>query len=160
MPGVIVNMIVDLAGVDFATPDEPILLAAAGVDLINRQGVSPDDFDWIKSTFGGKWPDEAAVSWNWLAHLPVGTAGFAAYGQRTFKWWWLENWWDRPEVGIFGPMGVHRDLRGMHMGAVLARRALASMQAIGYTQALIPGAGPIEFYERHCGARVVERLTR
>jgi acetyltransferase (GNAT) family protein len=157
---VIVNMIVDLQGVSFETPDEPINLAAAGVNLVNREGASPDDYDWIRKTFGGKWPDESAASWNWFARGSLGTTGFSAYGQHSIRWWWLEQWWDRKDVGIFGPMGVHPSLRGMHVGVALARRALGSLQAMGYAYALIPSAGPTEFYERYCGAKIVERLKR
>jgi hypothetical protein len=157
---VIINMIVDLTGARFDTQDESALLAAAGLDLIQREGVSAEQRDWIRKTFRGRWYEEAAASWNWFATASSGPQGFAAYGQRSFQWWWLEKWWDRPDVGIFGPMGVARGFRGKHIGVVLARRALASLQAQGYAQALIPAAGPIEFYERYCGARVVERLKR
>jgi hypothetical protein len=156
----IVNMIVDLAGQTFVTLEEPSLLAAAGVDLLNREGATPDEVNWIRKTFRGRWHDEAVASWNWFATAKSGTAGFAAYGQRTFRWWWLEKWWDRPDIGIFGPMGVSKKFRGMHVGVVLARRALASLQAMGYAQAIIPAVGPIKFYERYCGARVIERLRR
>ena len=160
-PGdVIVNMLVDLAGATFDTPGEATLLAAAGVNLINREGAAEGDLDWIKRRFSNNWADEAAAGWNWFARATLDTGGFAAYGQRSIRYWWLDHWWDRAEVGIFGPMGVDPSLRGMRVGVVLARRALASLQAMGFAQALIPAAGPIEFYERHCGARVVERLLR
>jgi GNAT superfamily N-acetyltransferase len=157
---VIVNMIVDLAGASFETPDEATVLAAAGVDLLNREGASDDDIAWIKRTFHGRWHEEAAAGWNWFARGPLGVAGFAAYGQHSINFWWLEQWWDRKDVGIFGPMGVDKKLRGMRLGVVLARRALASLQAMGYAQAIIPAVGPVKFYEKHCGARVVERLKR
>jgi hypothetical protein len=157
---VIVNLIVDLTGVSFETPDESMTLTASGVQLVNRQGASPDDLRWIRNTFHGKWHEEAAAGWNWFARGSLEVAGFAAYGQHSIKYWWLDNWWERPDIGIFGPMGVDPKLRGMRLGVVLARRALGSLQAMGYAQALIPAAGPIEFYERHCGARVIERLPR
>jgi hypothetical protein len=158
--GVIINMIVDLAGVSFDTPDESTVLAASGVNLLNRQSGSPDDIDWIRRTFHGRWHEEAAVGWNWFVRGPLGIAGFAAYGQHSIKFWWLDNWWDRADTGIFGPMGVDHRLRGMRLGVVLARRALGSLQAMGYAHAIIPAAGPVAFYEKHCGARVIERLTR
>lgn len=153
-------MIVDLTDASFETPEEPTILAAAGADLHNRQGASPDDIDWIRATFHGRWHEESAAGWNWFARGPIETAGFAAYGQHSINFWWLKNWWDRPEVGIFGPMGVATKLRGVGLGIVLARRALGSLKAMGYTQAVIPAAGPTRFYERHCGARIVERLER
>jgi hypothetical protein len=157
---VIVNMLVDLEGRSFSRDDEPSILAAAGAHLVNRHGAAEDDVKWIHKHFRGRWHEEAAASWNWFARGPSGTIGFASYGQRSFRWWWLENWWDRQEVGIFGPMGVDTKMRGLHLGVVLALRALGSLQAMGYQQAIIPAAGPLAFYERYCGARVVERLPR
>lgn len=156
----VINMIVDLKGPSFDTPDESTVLAAAGVNLVKLQGASDDDVAWIRRTFHGKWHEEAAAGWNWFARGPLGPVGFAAYGQHSIRFWWLETWWDRADVGIFGPMGVDRKLRGAHLGVVLARRALGSLQAMGYSQAIIPAVGPVAFYEKHCGARVVERLVR
>jgi len=153
-------MLVDLTAQSFDTPDEATMLAAAGADLINREGASPDDREWIRRTFHGRWHEEAAASWNWFARASSGTVGFAAYGQHAIRFWWLDAWWDRSDVGIFGPMGVDKRLRGLHLGVILARRALGSLKAMGYAQAVIPAVGPVEFYERHCGARVVERLSR
>src|SRR5690348_16180178 len=135
-------MIVDLNSQTFETSDESKLLTAAGVELVNREGASPEEADWIRKTFRGRWHEEAAASWNWFAAAKSGTAGFAAYGQRTIHWWWLEKWLDRPEVGIFGPMGVSKKFRGMHIGVVLARRALGSLKEMGYAQAIIPAVGP------------------
>jgi hypothetical protein len=157
---VVVNMLVDLTSQTFETADEAMLLAAAGVNLVNREGAGPDDVDWIRNTFHGMWHEEAAAGWNWFARSALGTQGFAAYGQHTIRFWWLDNWWDQSDVGIFGPMGVAPKLRGLHIGVVLARRALGSLKAMGYSRALIPAAGPTEFYERHCGAKIVERLER
>lgn len=153
-------MLVDLHGVSFETPTEAVTLAACGVDLVNRQGASSDEAVWVKRNFRGRWHEESAAGWNWFAQGPAALAGFAAYGQHTIKFWWLQRWWDRSDVGIFGPMGVSKKLRGMGLGLVLARRALGSLQAMGFAHALIPAVGPVGFYERSCGARVVERLPR
>lgn len=151
-------MIVDLAAASFETPEESTVLAAAGVDLVGREGASPDDVDWIRRTFHGRWHEESEAGWNWFARAALGPVGFAAYGQRSIKFWWLEKWWEREDVGIFGPMGVDPKMRGLHLGVILARRALGSLKAMGFAQALIPAVGPVGFYEKHCGARVVERL--
>jgi len=153
-------MLVDLEGASFETPDEAERLAAAGLSLVNREGASPEDIAWIQRAFGGKWSSEAAAGSNWFARGTQGSAGFATYGQHSIRYWWLDAWWDRADVGIFGPMGVERKLRGMHIGVVLARRALGSLQALGFAHALIPAAGPTAFYEQYCSARIVERLKR
>jgi hypothetical protein len=157
---VIVNLVVDLAGQSFENADEAAILARSGSHLINRRGLAADDVAWIRRHFGGRWHEEAQASWNWIARNAVGTVGFASYGQRSFRWWWLEHWWDRPDVGIFGPTGVRKESRGLHLGVILARRALGSLKAMGFAEAVIPAAGPLEFYERHCGARVAERFER
>jgi len=156
----IVNMIIDLTAMSFETPDESTVLSGAGVDLVGREGGGPDDIDWIRRTFRGKWHEEAAAGSNWFARGALGPVGFATYGQHSYRFWWLDKWWDREDVGIFGPMGVDRKMRGQHLGVVLARRALGSLKAMGFAHALIPAVGPIEFYEKYCGARVVERLER
>ena len=153
-------MLVDLAESSFDTPDEATILASAGVDLIQRQSTSDDDRKWIRRTFLGRWHEEAAAGWNWFLRSTKGTVGFATYGQHDIRFWWLDAWWDRPDVGIFGPMGVDKRMRGMHLGVVLARRALGSLKEMGFAHAVIPAVGPIEFYEKYCGARVVERLAR
>lgn len=152
-------MLVDLVGADFTTPGEAMTLAAAGVSLVGREGASPDDAEWIRSTFHGRWHEEAEAGWNWFARGSLGPVGFATYGQHSIRFWWLDEWWDRTDVGIFGPMGVDAKMRGLKLGVILARRALASLQMMGFAHALIPAVGPVAFYEKHCGARVIQRLT-
>jgi GNAT superfamily N-acetyltransferase len=156
----IVNMMVDLAG-SFTIEHEAALLGAAGVALENRRGVDERDSAWILRTFGGTWHSESAAGWNWFARKPDGElGGFCTYGQRSFRFWWIAHWLDKPDVGIFGPMGVERALRGRQVGRILARRALGSMRSMGLARAVIAAVGPIEFYEHCCGAAVVERLER
>lgn len=153
-------MLVDLASESYETPDEAMTLAAAGMQLVNREGGSPDDLEWIRRTFQGRWADEAAASRNWFARGMLDVVGFASFGQRSIRFWWLEAWWDRDDVGIFGPMGVDRKARGLHLGVILARRALRSLKEMGFAFAVIPAVGPIAFYEKYCGAKVVERLKK
>jgi GNAT superfamily N-acetyltransferase len=156
----IVNMIVDLSG-SFSTDDEAALLSAAGVALEHRRGAGERDIAWIRTAFGGTWHSESEAGWNWFARKPDGVlAGFCTYGQRSHRFWWITHWLEKPDVGIFGPMGVDRALRGRHIGTILARRALASMQSMGLARAIIAAVGPVAFYERCCGAVVVERLER
>lgn len=156
----IVNMMVDLSA-SFATDREAELLTAAGVSLEHRHGATEQDLAWIRTTFGGEWPNESAAGWNWFARdADGGLAGFCTYGQRSYRWWWIEHWLDQPGVGIFGPMGVGRSSRGRQVGRILARRALDSMKSSGLARAIIAAVGPIDFYEHCCGAAVVERLER
>ncbi len=157
----IVNMIADLPGVAFESTDEAAVLARAGVTLSNERGAGESEYEWIARSFGGRWPEEAEAGWNWFARDGEGRpVGFATYEQRSFRWWWLDRWFDQADVGIFGPMGVDRSLRKKRLGRILLRRSLRSLQARGFARALIGAVGPVEFYERWAGARVVERLKR
>ena len=156
----IVNMLVDLSA-SFVTEDEVRVLNFAGLSLEHRRGATERDLGWIQSTFGGEWHNESAAGWNWFARdANDGPVGFCTYGQRSYRWWWIEHWIDQPGVGIFGPMGVERSLRGKHIGRILARRALESLKSVGLTRAVIAAVGPVGFYEHCCGAIVVERLER
>jgi GNAT superfamily N-acetyltransferase len=156
----IINMLVELF-TSFSTEHESALLRAAGISLEHRYGAAEPDIAWIHEVFGGNWHSESASGWNWFARkADGGLGGFCTYGQRDHRYWWIEHWLDQPGVGIFGPMGVERALRGRQIGRILARRALASMKLMGLARAIIAAAGPVEFYERCCGAVVVERLER
>ena len=58
--------------------------------------------------------------------------------------------------GFFGPTGMREDLRGSGAGAALLMRCLESMREMGYGYAIIGGVGPAEFYEKVCGAKIIE----
>lgn len=57
--------------------------------------------------------------------------------------------------GVFGPMGTSLNHRGNNIGKALLYRSLYEMQKLGYKYGLIDNAGPIEFYEKCCGAVVI-----
>jgi hypothetical protein len=155
----VINMVVDLPGMSFVRADDEAILAAAEVTLLNRRGASEEEQAWIRRTFSPTWAKEAAVAWNWFAKNAAGaTVGFATYEQRRYRWWWVRQWLKQPDVGIFGPMGVEPAWRSKHIGCLLARRALESIGGLGFTRAVIPRVGPVDFYERCCGARVAERI--
>jgi predicted N-acetyltransferase YhbS len=58
--------------------------------------------------------------------------------------------------GFFGPTGVREDLRSSGAGAALLMRCLESLREMGYGYAIIGGVGPAAFYEKVCGATVIE----
>ena len=62
--------------------------------------------------------------------------------------------------GFFGPTGVREDLRGGGAGAALLMRCLESMREMGYAYAIIGGVGPAAFYEKVCGATMIEGSER
>lgn len=57
----------------------------------------------------------------------------------------------------FGPMGVAKDNRIKGIGYALLHHCLRDMKEVGYDYAIIGGAGPIEFYEKACGAIIIPK---
>jgi N-acetylglutamate synthase-like GNAT family acetyltransferase len=55
----------------------------------------------------------------------------------------------------FGPMGVSIRRRSEGIGESLLHQTLDEMKLKGYKEIIIGGAGPIEFYERSCAAKVI-----
>src|SRR5579863_5627294 len=104
-------MLVDLAHSDYQGELE-IPPTLAGIALAKRRGVSQAERDFIEATFGGSWASEAGAGWNWFAKRDGAPVGFCSFEQRTYGWWWLTGWLERTDVGIFGPIGVHKSARG------------------------------------------------
>ncbi|USK98725.1 GNAT family N-acetyltransferase [Bacillus tropicus] len=61
----------------------------------------------------------------------------------------------RGKKGLFGPMGIAKQNRVKGVGRQLLHLCLQSMKQEGYEYAIIGQAGPIEFYERTCDARLI-----
>ncbi|QIW20654.1 GNAT family N-acetyltransferase [Bacillus thuringiensis] len=61
----------------------------------------------------------------------------------------------RGKKGLFGPMGTAKQNRVKGVGRQLLHLCLQSMKQDGYEYAIIGQAGPIEFYERNCEARLI-----
>lgn len=61
----------------------------------------------------------------------------------------------RGKKGLFGPMGIAKQNRVKGVGKQLLHRCLHSMKQDGYEYAIIGQAGPVEFYERCCNARLI-----
>ena len=57
--------------------------------------------------------------------------------------------------GFFGPTGVDPAYRGKGIGKALLLKCLEAMRNEGYGYAVIGGAGPVNFYEKCCGATVI-----
>ena len=155
----VTNMIVELNTPFLESTNEADVLSNAGATLVKRQGASAEEVDWIRRTFNPLWSREARNGWNWLAKDGAGkTVGFACFEQRTLRFWWVRRWLKTAGVGIFGPIGVDPTLRGRGLGCLLVLRALDTLRELGYARAIIPHVAYETFYERCCGARVVERL--
>lgn len=60
--------------------------------------------------------------------------------------------YDATARGFFGPTGVSEAARGKGLGRRLLLATLHAMREVGYAYAIIGGAGPVAFYQRHCPA--------
>ena len=61
----------------------------------------------------------------------------------------------RNKKGLFGPMGTTGSKRFNSVGTELLHKCLLEMKDVGYEYAVIGEAGPIEFYEKACGAKLI-----
>ncbi|MBP0726937.1 GNAT family N-acetyltransferase [Bacillus sp. RG28] len=59
------------------------------------------------------------------------------------------------QKGVFGPMGIAGNQREKGIGKALLHSCLYEMKMKGYYYAIIGEAGPIEFYEKNCGAILI-----
>lgn len=104
--------------------------------------------DFIQTHFSEAWVGEASIA---LSNMPVSCyiaikdhkiLGFSCY--------------DAGRKGMFGPIGVCPDARGLKLGKALLQETLLAMRYNGYPYAIIGYVGPAEFYEKLCGAKIIE----
>lgn len=137
------DMIVHLAG--FNVGD-----ARIGDVSIRRAKSTERDvlIHFVRTEFGDRWLDSVKNGFGQDV-IPIfvavddGFQGFACFDVV------------RSKRGVFGPMGTRFDCREKGVGRALLHRCLSEMQHIGYDYAVINNAGPIEFYEKACGAVVI-----
>ncbi|MGE6536805.1 GNAT family N-acetyltransferase [Bacillus luti] len=121
----------------------------------NVRRASPSDFDklsrFVVDEFGERWLQSVDYGFRtYNERLPIYIAqqeeviiGFACYDVV------------RGKKGLFGPMGTAKQNRVKGVGKQLLHCSLHSMKQEGYEYAIIGQAGPIEFYERNCDARLI-----
>jgi GNAT superfamily N-acetyltransferase len=104
---------------------------------------------FVEQHFTENWASESELAFagghpitGFVAVLTGEIVGFAVY--------------EASRRGFFGPTGVREDLRGSGVGAALLFRCLESMREMGYGYAIIGGVGPAAFYEKVCGATIIE----
>ncbi|QHE52342.1 GNAT family N-acetyltransferase [Pontibacillus sp. HMF3514] len=61
----------------------------------------------------------------------------------------------RDQKGVYGPMGTSPQVRTKGVGYALLHTCLEEMKQKGYEYAILGEAGPIEYYERACGAKLI-----
>ncbi|MBL8154860.1 MAG: GNAT family N-acetyltransferase [Anaerolineae bacterium] len=135
-------------------PLEPELAGQTAQGITIRRGLAPEKhvvLEWVEQHFGGYWRSECDVAFSrdpvsiWLAVYEERLVGFGCY--------------DTTGRGFFGPTGVSETMRGRGVGKALLLVCLHAMRDIGYGYAVIGGVGPIDFYQRVCGAQVIEDST-
>lgn len=106
-------------------------------------------YEFIKSNFNKNWADNIRKgidkdrSTVFIALINDDIVGFAGYDVIG------------TQVGVFGPMGVEKSSRKKNIGKGLLDRCLKDMKEIGYKEVIINEAGPIEFYEKMCDAKLL-----
>lgn len=107
--------------------------------------------DFVEHEFGSGWLDSVTFGFG-QQNIPIFIAlqegeviGFASYDVV------------RAKKGVFGPMGTSLSSRVQGVGYTLLHLSLREMQEIGYEYAVIGEAGPMEFYEKACGAVVIPK---
>jgi predicted N-acetyltransferase YhbS len=106
---------------------------------------------WVEEHFGESWSKTLLQAFQSSEEfIPIIKAeekgeliGFAAFDVYKNK------------KGIYGPMGVLHATRHKGVGIGLLYNALQCMQEKGYMYAVLKEAGPIEFYEKKCGAKLI-----
>ncbi|HHK5533059.1 TPA: GNAT family N-acetyltransferase [Bacillus mobilis] len=116
---------------------------------------TPSDFEklasFVNEEFGERWLHSIEYGFRtYKENVPIYIAeqeevivGFACYDVV------------RGKKGLFGPMGTAKQNRVKGVGKQLLHRCLHSMKQDGYEYAIIGQAGPVEFYERCCNARLI-----
>jgi phosphoribosylglycinamide formyltransferase 1 len=156
--GELINLAVDLD--ERFADDAPAreLIARAGYEL-SVGSADERTLAWIDEEFGGAWSSEVAVSRAAVAHRAGAPCAFSAFGAKGLRFRWLREMGSENGVGLFGPFGVEPRARGSAVGPALLHVALCGLRAGGYRRALIPATNArlAPYYERHTGARIVER---
>ncbi|KGP91804.1 acetyltransferase [Pontibacillus chungwhensis BH030062] len=115
--------------------------------------VTPSDLpalkNYIRVEFGERWLEHVNHASN-KEEIPIFIAernntiiGFACYDLV------------RNQKSIFGPMGTSKDKRCQLVGRELLDTCLVEMANLRYPYAIIDEAGPVEFYEKACNAKLI-----
>lgn len=136
----------------YEVEEDTVLLEKLKQDGIEiRNTIAPEKHivaEWVRKKFGEGWASEVEAAFSnhpvscVIVALNGKVAGFACY-EATYK-------------DYFGPTGVDPELRGKGIGKALLLRSLIKLKELGYGYAIIGSAGPVNFYEKNCGAIVIE----
>lgn len=104
--------------------------------------------EWVKINFGEGWASETDVS---FSYQPI-TCFIAIYNGNLIGF----GCYDACYRNFFGPTGVAEPHRGKSVGKALLFECLQGMRSQGYAYAIIGGVGPARFYEKACGATLID----
>lgn len=119
--------------------------------IVFRRAIAPEKHlvsEWVMEQFGAYWKSEVEVAFSrqpvscWIAQRGNELLGFACY--------------ESTARNFFGPTGTKETERGKGVGKVLLIKSLESLREMGYAYAIIGGVGPVEFYEKAVGAKLIE----
>ncbi|WP_409251036.1 GNAT family N-acetyltransferase [Bacillus sp. SCS-153A] len=119
--------------------------------LIKRAGTGDRDtvLSFVIGNFGEGWAetlrngfrqDEIPIFLAWKEERLIGFSSYDVY---------------RDQKGIYGPMGVVKSERKSGVGGTLLHKALSDMKRKKYAYTILGEAGPIEYYEKECGAMLI-----
>jgi GNAT superfamily N-acetyltransferase len=143
------DMLVRLIGLPDCSELESNLLKKE--KIVFRKAIAPEKHllsDWVMDQFGAYWKSEVEVAFSrqpvsvWLAQRGNNILGFACY--------------ESTARNFFGPTGTLESERGKGIGKILLIKSLESLREMGYAYAIIGGVGPVEFYEKTVGAKIIE----
>jgi predicted N-acetyltransferase YhbS len=104
--------------------------------------------EFITKHFSAGWADETAIA---FTHQPV-TAFIAEEEDKIIGF----GAYECTRRDFFGPTGVDETYRKRGVGKAILLACLHSMQDLGYVYAIIGAAGPVDYYAKTVGARVIE----
>lgn len=119
--------------------------------IVFRRAIAPEKHlvsEWVMEQFGAYWKSEVEVAFSrqpvscWIAQRGNEILSFACY--------------ESTARNFFGPTGTKETERGKGIGKVLLIKSLESLREMGYAYAIIGGVGPVEFYEKAVGAKLIE----
>ena len=122
--------------------------------IIIRKALPPEKYEvvgWVEDNFDKKWASECDVA---ISNKPV-SCYIAVYNKELLGF----ACYDTTCKDFFGPTGVAESARGKGIGKALLLKCLHALKEMGYAYAIIGGAGPTGFYQKTCGAVVIEGST-
>lgn len=130
---------------------EKPLEALKDKEVVIRRAIPPEKnyiLKWIRANFSEAWVSEADIAMAaspakiFIAIKDEELLGFACY--------------DTTAKDFFGPTGVGENARKKGIGTALLLKSLKALKEDGYAYAIIGGAGPVEYYKKTCGAKIIE----